>query len=193
MAISDKDRIDLCIETLSELPIHPIQESRLVLMYRLAMRQRALIESCTLLNSSEFIRQAKGTFELAINDSSLLENMCDEKSVLYVVRHGGRLFPKEQICKEKFSVFPQIQHLLKRALNTGYSSWEILDWLVSPSEIISPAVAGRPLDYKSQGELLEAIQQIDESRLEPTFIPIALLHQQDFDRFDTMLNQWLPN
>jgi hypothetical protein len=171
-----------------------IQESRLVLLQRVADTRRQLAEVCELKDFKVFAELAPA--QIDTNDSNLsrvFSRLRESRGILSVEWKGKQLYPAIQIDPESLKIFDEIPSLIKDAHAKGYSDWDILEWLATEQFEEVAAVPGRPVDYKTPQELLEKLRALRplEALPEEGFIPIELLHARQFGLFNRLRQQWL--
>lgn len=156
-----------------------VNESQAVQIHRQARMRTALRENHTFLSGPE-LAQVYPNLVATEDSSRALRNLVTQKHELIGMKDGHRwIFPLCQIDERTGKVFAEFVPVIKKAYQLGQTAWEILYWLVTPTEV-APPIPGSPLPVDANTTAEEFLSLISEDHeADAIATPQALLKADD--------------
>jgi hypothetical protein len=172
-----------------------LDHDQLVQAQKHAAEKRRLFQEYSFLTASKFSQLLPNLLDDSQNKPRTLARWVKANKVLAMKIRGDWHYPAIQI-DSKGEFYHCLQKLIFNAVHSGYSHWEIMSWIATPTAYIDEETLGKPLDHlnelESLGDVICAIKALpDDAKPSISIKPLKMLEQGDLANFEKVAYQWL--
>ena len=180
------------VDTLTYCPT--LDQDQVIQAQKHAEEKRRLLKEYTFCTASKFSDLLATFLEESSNKPRTLARWLKENKLLGMKIKGDWHYPAIQV-NNKGEFYKNLPQLIPRAVQAGYTHWEIMSWLVSPFTIEMEHEVGKPLEnletLQSPGDVMRAIKALPDPEAPIQVIPLKLLQGNENTAFKKTAGQWL--